>query len=191
MTFQTIRSFISIDIEEQSVINKIREIQTLLEDTYTKIKFVELENLHITLRFLGEINRSQINELITALNTIKEYSFRVHFKSLGVFPSIQRARVIWIGIDDNEGELKLKELSIRINQIIDKLRMGKKDKKGFTPHLTIGRIKTRPSKRLIEKLIQNADVDIGEIEVRDFRLKQSILTPKGPIYKTLHTFKLL
>jgi len=188
MSYQRIRSFISIDIEDPVIVDKIQKIQALLEDKNTKIKFVEPENLHITLRFLGEIYESQIKELITALKIVKKTTFRIHFKYLGAFPSIQRARVIWIGVE--KGEEDLKQLSMQVNQIVDKLRIGKKENKKFTPHLTIGRLKTRPSRHFIETITRNSNIDIGEIDVTEFRLKQSILTSRGPIYKTLFSFKL-
>ncbi|RLF07828.1 MAG: RNA 2',3'-cyclic phosphodiesterase [Thermoprotei archaeon] len=189
MSSHKIRSFISIDIDKPEIVEKIKRVQGLLKDKNTRIKLVEPENLHLTLRFLGEISANEVEEIISALSKIQDKSFSIYLKNLGAFPSIPRARVVWIGV--SEGADQLKELSHKVNTIIDSLRIGYKDSKEFTPHLTIGRIKSKPSQRLIKTLLENSDVDIGKVEVKDFRLKQSILTPRGPIYKTLHSFKLL
>ena len=108
-------------------------------------------------------------------------------KGTGVFPNKNYIRVVWIGINDTE---ILSTIAANINENLSHLGF-KKEKRGFSAHLTIGRVKTAKNKPLLIKAIDNySDFEFATQEVSIIKLKKSDLTPKGPIYKTLKEVKL-
>ncbi|MGQ4833026.1 MAG: RNA 2',3'-cyclic phosphodiesterase [Candidatus Asgardarchaeia archaeon] len=183
-----IRSFISVDIEEPVLIGKIVRLQDSLKDLGINAKFVEPQNLHYTLKFLGNVSEVKIEEIKEVLSKISLDSFEVEIGGMGSFPSLRRINVIWLGA--KKGGDKLVELAKQVDEALLKLNFPK-EKRPFTPHLTICRIKTSRNKEaLVKFLMSNQDIEIGSLLVNEFRLKKSTLTPKGPIYETLASFKL-
>ena len=183
-----IRSFIAVDIEDDAIIHKIREIQDSLASANADIKFVEPQNLHYTLKFLGDVDEGVIEDIIEELKKINIPKFNMKIEKLGAFPTISRIRVIWVGA--SIGSEKMISLNSEIESHLEKFRF-KKENRGFTPHLTIGRVRSGRNKNKLIAMIQNLkDVEIGQINVTCFKLKKSTLTPKGPIYETLATFHL-
>ena len=181
---EKVRSFISIDIEDPEIINKIVHIQREIEGLrVATVKYVEPENLHYTLWFLGEIPASLIEDVYRVMRDIKSKPFKLELRGVSAFPSISRPRVIWIGAG------KGSDAMINIYRQLEGGLRGlgfKPDKRGFTPHLTIGRVKSISNAPLLhKKLMELSDVEIGEVLVDRIRLKKSTLTPKGPIYTTL------
>ncbi len=181
-----VRCFVSVDIEEGGVVEKIIRIQNDLQNVGARFKLVEPNNLHLTLAFIGEIPPSLVDAVKKALNEIKYNSFEVTFKGLGAFPGLSRPRVIWVGV--SKGADKLVELA---NTVRASLKRGRIpfDKKEFIPHLTIARVKSGSSK-LCAFLKKNADIDVGSITVAHVRLKKSTLTSRGPIYEALYEIQL-
>jgi len=183
-----IRSFIAIDIEEDAIIQKIREIQESLAAVNADIKFVEPQNLHYTLKFLGDVDEGVIGDITAELKKIKFPKFKMKIEKIGAFPTIARIRVIWVGA--STGAENMIELNREIEDYLEKFRFKRENRK-FTPHLTIGRVRSGKHKDRLVSVIQNLkDIEIGEIKVTCFKLKKSTLTPKGPIYETLATFYL-
>ncbi len=181
------RVFVAVDITDSNIKNVILNIQQELSKLGIDAKPVEPENLHITLRFIGEVHETIVNEIINRLKTVKYGKFKMRLKGLGAFPSIGNPRVVWIGVE--EGSKELKEL----HEIVEKLvgKFGIKDEKEFTPHLTFARIKSNRNINLLKKyLTEHQDLDLGYQEVDSIKLKRSILTPKGPIYSDLLEVKL-
>ncbi|MFQ5975398.1 MAG: RNA 2',3'-cyclic phosphodiesterase [Candidatus Hydrothermarchaeales archaeon] len=179
------RSFIAIEMQDK----RIGEIQDQLRRANADIKFVEPENLHFTLKFLGEIRE----DLVDKIHKIMEESFKgiegfeVNLKRVGVFPHLRHIRVVWVGMEDN------KELLIKMQKKLDEniLKLGFKREKRFEPHLTIGRVKSARNKDKLAEIISSMnDIEVGKITVDKVLLKKSILTPKGPIYTTLREVKL-
>ncbi|MFQ5887109.1 MAG: RNA 2',3'-cyclic phosphodiesterase [Candidatus Hydrothermarchaeales archaeon] len=174
------RSFIAVEMQAEG----IKEIQNQLRSANADIKFVEPENLHLTLKFLGEIRE----DLVDNIHNIMKESFKgikgfeVHLKGVGVFPNPRHIRVVWVGMEENK-ELLIK-MQERLEENISKL--GFRKEKRFEPHLTIGRVKSGRNKdRLAEIIASMNDIEIGMIKVGRVLLKKSVLTPKGPIYTTL------
>ena len=182
-----IRAFLAIDLDEDlkpKINNLIKEFQEI----DTKIKFVELVNLHLTLKFFGDIDSDGLDALESAIaNVVSNFKpFKVNIKTCGAFPNKKRIRVIWVGIEDDS---ILKELHKQLDVEFTKLGFDK-DKK-FSTHLTIGRMKTAKNKELLKEIIEeNESIEIGEMEVNKISLKKSTLTPSGPIYDDLKVFKL-
>ncbi len=154
------------------------------------IKWVELENLHITFQFLGDTDEELIPEITSSLNKLQLQvkSFKYHLEGLGIFNNMNNPRVLWIGIKPVEDLIVLKELIDR--NLID-LDFKFKNEHDFKPHLTIGRIKKiRNFNKLKNTLHFNQDILFQEVTVNQVDLFESTLTPDGPIYTSLSKFNL-
>jgi len=180
---EMIRSFIAFDINNQSVLQRFNDVQRLLLQTGADLKLVEPKNIHITMRFLGDIKPAMVDHVHEAMKKVSFSAFDCEIHGLGVFPDLRYARVIWAGI--RKGAEESTEI---FNQLEPSLRqLGfKPDPKGFSPHLTLARVKTGRNKTELTSRIQElADYDFGVVRADCLRLKKSVLTPKGPIYSTL------
>jgi len=185
---ERVRTFISVDVEDPLILDKIERIKETILATNANLKPVERENIHLTLRFLGEIPVALIDEIYKVMLSVKAEPFEIEIRGVGAFPRITSPRVIWVGVV--EGADKLKEIHKQLETGLRKLGI-RPDSKGFEPHITIARVKSaRNKQRLIKVLYELEDIEIGKMIVTCIRLKQSILTFKGPIYKTLREVKL-
>lgn len=180
---EMIRSFIAFDLDNELVIKRLSEAQTTLVNTGANLKLVKPQNIHITMRFLGNISPSMVNSIHEEMEKISFASFDVEIKGLGVFPKLKYARVIWAGI--RKGADELTNVFNQLEPLLRKLGF-KPDSKGFSPHLTIARVKTGKNKtELVQRIQELADYEFGIIRADCLKLKKSVLTPKGPIYSTL------
>lgn len=180
---EMIRSFIAFDIDNESVIKQFSEAQTTLVNTGADLKLVKPQNIHMTMRFLGNISPPMVDSIHEEMKKISFAPFDVEIKGLGVFPKLKYARVIWAGI--RKGADELTNVFNQLEPLLRKLGF-KPDSKGFSPHLTIARVKTGRNKaELIQRIQELADYEFGIVRADCLRLKKSVLTPKGPIYSTL------
>ncbi len=146
------------------------------------MKWVKPENLHLTLKFLGETEESMIKKLDNSLQNIslKIQKFMIQLKQLGVFPNLYRPRIIWVGI--STGQNGLADLAQSIENETSQLGFDKENRE-FKPHMTIGRVRTpRYIDKLVIKLDKYKEHFFGEQEVEKISLMQSILKPTGPEY---------
>lgn len=178
-----IRAFIAFDLDNEQLIKHIAEIQEKLVNTDVGLKMVKPQNIHVTLRFLGNVNQNTIERIYEAMKEIQFNPFNMEVKGLGVFPNLRYIRVIWVGITEGAEELK----SIH-NQLEPQLnRIGFKPDRRFSPHLTIARVRSARNKnRLVQFIKDLENYEFGTQEANVLRLKQSVLTPKGPIYTSIH-----
>ncbi|MCE4603181.1 MAG: RNA 2',3'-cyclic phosphodiesterase [Desulfurococcales archaeon] len=185
-----LRVFIAIDVEDPLLVRELDKVKDLIVSTGVPMKPVESHNYHITLRFIGEVDRGLVDEIVeTVLKPLDVWKFRIHFKGLDAFPGPYRPRVVWVGVD--EGAEELTTLWSRIEKGLRRLGV-KPDSKGFEPHLTIARVKgTRNLRALVRLIEQYSDYDFGWMKVESIRLKKSTLTRSGPIYETLYEVKTL
>ncbi len=176
------RTFIGIDVPG-FITDNLQEIQREIK-SISNAKLVDPENMHITLKFLGEIQESQVSEIGKELEKIgSEFgSFKVRFKGMGCFPSLKYIRVVWIGIEEGTKEV----LGIQ-SRIDDELKSyGFKKEKKYHPHFTIARIKDFKGKKELVSLIENKKgIEVGEFQVKEINFKKSTLTRKGPVYEDL------
>jgi len=180
---ETIRSFIAFDINNELVLKRLSEVQDMLVNTGADLKLVEPRNIHVTMRFLGNISEHMVDLIHEEMKKISFTPFDAELRSLGAFPSLRYARVVWAGIQRGADEL----MNV-FNQLEPRLRnLGfRPDPKGFSPHLTIARVKTGRHKAELIRCVEDlADYEFGIIKADYLRLKKSVLTPKGPIYTTL------
>lgn len=182
----TIRSFIAFDIENESVLKRISGLQNLLTKTGADLKLVEPKNIHITLRFLGNITMLMAEKIFEEIKKTRFTPFDVKLQGLGAFPNTRFPRVVWAGI--TEGSKELRDIFDQLEPRLRTLGFAP-DLKGFSPHLTIARVKSGRGKGELAKFIENnAAYDFGIVRAECLRLKRSDLTPKGPIYSTLKEF---
>lgn len=177
------RCFIAIDLPEE-VKRELTKIQKQLESVNLKAKFVKPEQIHITLKFLGEISDNQINKIKEILKQIKFEPFKVRLNNLGVFPIQQFIRVIWVDILPKE---KLMELQQKIESVLDGQGI-KKDERNFETHLTLARVKFVKDKEALISRLNEIKIKPLEFEIRDFVLKKSTLTKEGPVYEDILEF---
>jgi 2'-5' RNA ligase len=182
-----IRAFLAIDVDED-LKAKMYKIIKEFKQIDANIKYVDLENLHLTLKFFGDIDVEGIDLLSSKISKVVENfdGFNLKIKGCGAFPNTNRIKVIWLGIENDE-------IVKRLHDELDKefVKLGFDKDKRFSSHLTIGRMKSAKGKAKVKSTIEEfSDVKIGEMSVDRIVLKKSTLTPKGPIYEDLEIFEL-
>ena len=178
-----IRSFIAIECNDVNVVSSVSRVQRSLSSSKADIKFVEPENIHLTLKFLGDVQEDMIDDVIKVIEAISFDPFTFMIEGVGVFPNMRRPQTIWAGITDG-----LTELSHVFNLVENGLsKLGfEKERRRFNPHLTLGRVRSgRNRDQLVDSLKAVSDEEFGKVNVDEITLKKSVLTPKGPIYTTL------
>jgi RNA 2',3'-cyclic 3'-phosphodiesterase len=173
-----------MEINDPAIVKKAREIQSkFTDDAMGRLKFVELENMHCTLKFLGNVDvpvAKKIYQILQGLGTIPAGGFDITIRRVGQFGG----RVLWVGIDDPAGIIT--KTAARIDEELSKQLNIPREKRPFEGHMTLARVKDLTNRKLFqEKVAQLKDVELGKQHVINVLLKQSQLTPKGPIYTTL------
>lgn len=183
-----IRAFIAVEITPslvQLIVNAIDELRPRFEG----IRWVSPSNFHLTLKFLGDIPDSQVNDLFAALTQQLRPFPRctINAKGLGVFPDVKRPRILWVGLTSDQ----LVEMARRIDEGLQPLGFAP-EKRAFAPHLTIGRWRQieRAPKDLARVLEKWGATDFGRCQVNEVILFQSILRPMGAEYHKLKTVAL-
>jgi 2'-5' RNA ligase len=180
------RGFIAVDI---SPFPKLIEFEKELKDTGASIKLVEPENVHITLKFLGETNEDYIEPIYRVIKNATQdvNKFNIILEGAGVFPNQKYLKVIWLGIKQGE---KLGSIAQKIDKELHELGF-KKEKRNFSAHLTIARVRSSKNKEKLLQIIEKyTDSKFAEINVNSIKLKKSELTQKGPIYTNLKDIRL-
>ena len=178
---EKIRTFIAIDLPE-SVRTAIRTIQADIRSSGFKARWVRPENVHLTLRFLGDVDTHLIAKINSAIQTsAKEIApFHLGGRSIGVFPNSRRPRVLWMGLFGQIGALL--RLQKKIETQLALLGFAK-EKRTFTGHLTIGRIKGKAPLRQVIRILTQYETYVTEpFAVKEVILFKSQLTPDGSIY---------
>ncbi len=178
-----IRAFIAVGIEPDMA-QKISEAQSQLKQSLTGVRWVGIENLHLTLKFLGAIEE---NKIIPIMGALKEAlrsipRFSIIGRGIGVFPDMRRARVLWVGL---EGET-LGSLAMAVEMALEPIGF-EREKRDFSPHLTIGRWRSfdGQSGRLKQEIERWKNYSFGESRVEGAVFFQSILKPQGADYSPL------
>lgn len=183
------RSFIAIDLND-IIKNNLTRLINELKPVSKGIKWVNKENLHLTLKFLGEINEIQAETVGQVLENLsrKYRSFPLSFRGTGSFPPGQKwMRVIWVGV---EAAPELFELQKELEDELEKKGFPKEER-AFSPHLTLGRAKVPESQERLKKELEKfTGREFGQMLVKEIILFQSILKPEGPVYKPTKKFEL-
>jgi RNA 2',3'-cyclic 3'-phosphodiesterase len=181
------RAFIAIELPKE-IKEHLSKIQGKLKASGADVKWVEPANIHLTLKFLGEIDEEVKAKVITALSGIASdrNSFIASISSIGAFPKAQSPRVIWAGL--NLGDEQVKEIAKQIDSDLEKIGLAKEDRE-FSSHITLGRTKSSKNRIELVKLLEGlSETQLGpfEFHVSKITFFKSTLTPKGPIYEALH-----
>jgi 2'-5' RNA ligase len=183
------RSFIAVKIPDD-ILKKVAEfVQRCTEIQSKGIKYIEPQNLHITLKFLSEIDDKQIRDISSGIDKMllqeKPAVPEISIEGCGAFPDVFFPRVLWTGILSDD---RLKDLFVKIEDICEKYGVPK-ETRSFKPHLTIGRVKTKSSREITDFLKQNKEVKFGSFVPDGFSLFKSELTKQGAIHSVINNFK--
>lgn len=181
---KTIRTFIAIEIPK-TIISKIRELQEGIKAYAFKIRWVRAENIHLTLKFLGDVEEVKINEIAKAVfKTVEGYSpISLQARGIGVFPGVKRPRVLWVGLT---GQL---EALVRLQKTLDENLMAlgfSREERPFKGHLTMGRIKDKVDvKKFGDALMAFRSFESETFTAGQVILYKSELKPSGAVYTEL------
>ncbi len=177
------RVFIAVDIDKEDIVARLRELEGHLMETRVSMKLVEPENLHITIRFIGEVPNYIVDDIRShVIARLRFKPFTLRLSGVGAFPSPSNARVVWIGVA--QGFEELKAIRDQVDSMLRDIGVALEPEE-FSPHVTIARLKERGHPAIVRFLADFANYEAGEQEVNVVRLKKSILTPRGPIYETI------
>ena len=172
------RCFIGIDLPP-TAIEEIQKIQRKLNPNFIG-RLTSSENLHLTLKFLGEIEDKLVDDVKKRLSSIKHPPFELNLKDIGVF-SQKFIKIIWVKVSN-----------VPLQPLIDKcLNDIFELENRFMGHITIARVKNLTDKKSFLQLINDTKVNAVSFMIKDFYLKESILTKDRPIYKYINKYKLL
>jgi len=180
----TVRAFIAIELTDETIAF-IQKIQEGLRSFGVKARWMRPENIHLTLKFLGDINNEDVKKAGDAIISAarENASITLRAKGIGVFPGVKRPRVIWTGIAGQTKEL------VNLQKILDgKLQtIGfSKEKRPFKGHLTIARIKKKiDAKRLIDAMKEYSGFESKAFMADEVVLFKSELKPSGAVYSRL------
>ncbi len=180
------RTFIAIELP-QEIKDFLGRLQTELKATNADVKWVAAENIHLTLKFLGEIDEKKLEKIMEIMqDTAKEINkFQIRISSLGAFPKTDFPRVIWVGIEN--GDKEVKGIAKELEEKIAKTGIPKEDRP-FSSHITIGRTRSTLNREKLVGYLKNK-TDLGGEKLEFYATKvtlfKSNLTPKGPIYEVL------
>lgn len=184
------RIFIAVDISDEARRRAVAHINELRgRFTNLRVGWERPEKLHLTLKFLGDINENQIDLLNTAAGRAAAIAppFLIRTAKTGVFPSQRKARVLWIGLEDADGEFR------RLHQVLE----DECEKAGFAregrdlkPHLTIARLREPARSAVLAAAHLGTRIEPAELEVSEIVIYESRLLPTGSVYFPIVTHKL-
>ena len=183
MSTSQIRSFVSVDLEDEKILTQVESIVASLSSLGGDLKPVERENIHLTLKFLGNVSPTKLEEVKSAIAKVTFPSFSLEIKGAGAFPNLKRMNVIWVGVGEGWSQVEL--IFEQTEKLLHQLGFSR-ETRAFSPHITVARVKSGRKRDEIAAFLGHlADESFGTFPVEKVRLKQSILSPSGPTYSTL------
>lgn len=149
-----------------------------------RVRWSRPENVHLTLKFLGNVREEVLTGLCAALKEVckRHVAFDAGLAGFGAFPSARRAQILWAGIGVGSDELR--SLATDLDAALAPLGF-EREKRPYTPHLTLGRARGQPA-----SFEPPPEEYLGEFRVRRVELMESTLTPEGAVYRTVRAFAL-
>jgi 2'-5' RNA ligase len=180
---ERLRVFIAIELPD-AVRAQVARLQEKLKEADADVKWVEPQLVHLTLKFLGEVDQDKLETLYGGVSeAIGEQSrFPMSLAGIGAFPSMRRVQVVWIGVFSGAEEAT--GLAERIEASLEK-RGFESEKKKFAPHITIGRVRSFRNATRLVKLIEEIPFSSDEFSGAAVTVVKSELTPQGPVYSPL------
>lgn len=175
------RLFVAIPLPEE-----VKSQLLQLQEPIDGLRWSGKDQLHLTLRFIGETDKDTANTIAAYLRELVAPPFRMEIIGLGTFPKESSPRVIWAGIKENE---KLTALQADIENVCQEAGLDP-DNRSFKPHITLGRNKNADPDKVFAFINQYPTLDIKEIAVNSFNLYRSELTDKGAVYHVEESFRL-
>ena len=192
-----VRTFIGID-PGKTIRDRLIALQQTLNRAGAEVKWVEPENLHVTLLFLGEVLMTDVPAICAAVADVASShpAFPLSIETTGCFPNPRRPRILWVGV--GEGALEVTALYDALQRPLLDLGCYRREERQYTPHITLGRVKSgRPNggdegtpSSLATVLVRYADWKGGVTTVREVHVMSSELTSRGPSYAVLSRAKL-
>lgn len=187
MDKNTIRTFFAIDLPVLTSEQIEKELLLLKNSNLQNIKWASFSSMHITIKFIGEFNPdhqpSIQKDLLSHLRKFGE--IKLSFGKMGVFPNLRNPKIVWLSLNE-------RRQLIRLAQVVDLITSNygyPKEKRNFSPHLTIGRVRKNASSKekelLSQKIANNKSMDIEPFTTDKLSFIKSSLTPQGPTYSTL------
>lgn len=183
----TIRSFLAFPVSRE-LKEDLRHILNDLQQTRADVKWVGLENIHLTLKFLGDIEEIDLEKISSVLSEpcCGFDPIVSHLSGIGVFPDLRRPRIVWAGLDDPKK--KFQGMVEVLEDRLEKLGIAKDDHP-FKPHVTLGRVRSSANlKNLIQTIQQITFEGQNQQTFEKIILYKSTLTQQGPIYEALKEF---
>ena len=180
------RCFIAISLPEE-LKAKISGIQEKLKAAGADVSWTRPEGMHLTLKFFGEIEDKRIPKIEKALDAVVDGipTFTLSVSGMGTFPDMRRPRVIWIGLKEDGGNLL--RLQKGVEEDLKKTGFPSEDRR-FTPHITLGRIRSNKNTDKLLRLIEEEKVEeLGSFDVSEVHLIKSELKPAGAEYTELYS----
>ena len=184
------RCFIAAELDKH-IKQKLTDAQNLFRNLDGKFSWTKREQMHLTIKFLGSVPDSKIDELKRTISialdnaSIKPFEFSVN--GLGSFPPARSPKILWVGVEQKSELLRLYDA---IENELNSIGFPREQRK-FTPHLTIARIKSKINTNACLKIIENnANFSAGNQRIEHITLFSSELKPSGAIYNIIERFNL-
>lgn len=175
------RLFIAVDLPE-----KILENLASMAFGIPGAKWVAPDQLHLTVRFIGEVDGALFRDIRDILNEVSAGSFCLQLKGVGYFPPRGAPRVLWVGLEKSE---PLQLLRKKIDSALIRAGVAPEGRK-FSPHITLARLKNSPVQKIANFLSGNGLFSQEPFQVEDFKLYSSVLSPKGAYHKVERIYPL-
>lgn len=179
------RAFIAADVKATP---RLLDLKRSLGESGAQLKLVDLENIHLTLKFLGDTDEGLVEKVVEIMRVSVEgvEPFTMEIRGTGVFPNPNYMKVLWVGL---ENASPLITIAKKIDNEVSKLGF-KREKKGFHPHITVARVKGPRKKNQVQQILRDYQNEIfGTQRVDCIRLKKSVLSREGPTYSTVEEVK--
>jgi len=176
----TVRSFVALELSED-VREGLTNLLNRLRQTNAAVKWVEPENLHLTLKFLGEVTEEQIEVIVDALKAVAQatepFSFAV--RGVGGFPDLRRPRVLWVGVEPTPPLMRLQQF---VERTMEQLGFAPEER-AYHPHITLGRVKAMTGIEKVRAVLSEySGFNFGSVPVKHLTFFRSDLSREGPTY---------
>lgn len=189
-----VRAFVAIEIPVEMRHQLVEQITRLKQYTpSTTVRWVRLEGIHLTLKFLGDVSLDKLDQITVLLEEVglRHTPFRIDIGQFGCFPSPRRPRVLWVGVEDSSGVLI--SLQADLDGVLSQIGF-KRETRPFHPHLTLGRVKRgahNSTVRSLSAILEEVTIgDLGQVNVDEICLIRSDLKPTGALYTRIAMAKL-
>lgn len=180
------RGFIAADVEATE---RLMDLKRSLGESGAQLKLVDLENIHLTLKFLGDTDEGLVEKIVEIMKAAAEgvEPFTMKLSGTGVFPNPNYMKVLWVGLENAE---PLVSMARKIDNEVSRLGF-KREKKAMHPHITVARVKGPRGKNQVQQILRDyRNEDFGSQYVDRIRLKKSVLSREGPTYSTVEEVRL-